>query len=137
GGALGRRGAEAAGALVTGEVGRDGIDVRGPVVRGRSGIVVSIVDLDGRRTLASDRGVAPGLGEVEPEWLGGCDVLHVSGYSLLREPIARAAFAAARLTPRVSVDLSSAADIRAFGVERFRALLAELRPELVFANEDE
>jgi sugar/nucleoside kinase (ribokinase family) len=132
-----RRGDDAAATLVTAEVERHGVQVCGPVVAGRSGVVVSIVDADGRRTMASDRGVAPGLAAVEPEWLDGCDVLHVSGYSLLREPIARAALAAARLAPRVTVDLSSAADVRAFGVERFRALLVELGPELVFANEEE
>jgi sugar/nucleoside kinase (ribokinase family) len=100
-------------------------------------VVVSLVDGDGRRTMVSDRGVAPELNEIDQAWLEGCDVLHVSGYSLLREPIARAALAAARLAPRVSVDLSSAPDIRAFGVERFRAVLEELGPDLVFANEDE
>ena len=131
------RGDDTAGALATAEVERHGVEVRGPVVPGRSGVVVSLVDGDGRRTMISDRGVAPELAEIDPAWLEGCDVLHVSGYSLLREPIARAALAAARLAPRVSVDLSSAPDIRAFGVERFRALLEELGPELVFANEDE
>src|SRR5439155_16522302 len=123
--------------LVTEEVERHGVEVRGPVVSGRSGVVVSLVDGDGRRTMVSDRGVAPELDGVDPAWLEACDVLHVSGYSLLREPIARAALAAAKLAPRVSVDLSSAPDIRALGVERFRALLRELAPELVFANEDE
>jgi len=132
-----KRGDDAAGALVTAEVERHGVEVRGPVVPGRSGVVVSLVDRDGRRTMVSDRGVAPELNEIDQAWLEGCDVLHVSGYSLLREPIARAALAAARLAPRVSVDLSSAPDIRAFGVERFRALLEELGPDLVFANEDE
>jgi ribokinase len=132
-----RRGDDAAGELVTKEVERHGVEVRGEVVAGRSGIVVSLVDGDGRRTMLSDRGVAPELDAVDPAWLEGADWLHVSGYSLLREPIARAALAAAELAPRVSVDLSSAPDIRAYGVERFRELLHELRPELVFANEEE
>ena len=132
-----RRGDDAAGELVTKEVERHGIEVRGPVVSGRSGVVVSLVGGDGRRTMLSDRGVAPELDEVDAAWLDGADWLHVSGYSLLREPIARAALAAATLAPRVSVDLSSAPDIRAYGVERFRALLGELGPELVFANEEE
>jgi ribokinase len=132
-----KRGDDEAGALVTAAVERHGVEVAGPVVPGRSGVVVSLVDGEGRRTMLSDRGVAPELDEVDPAWLEGCDLLHVSGYALLREPIARAALAAARLAPRVSVDLSSAADIRAYGVERFRALLEELGPELVFANEEE
>lgn len=128
-----------AGALLAAELERRGVELRGPVVPGRSGIVVSLVAADGGRTMASDRGVAPELAadELEPDWLEGCDVLHISGYSLLREPIAAAALAAARLAPKVSVDLSSAADIRAYGPERFRALLDELSPDLVFANEEE
>jgi sugar/nucleoside kinase (ribokinase family) len=38
---------------------------------------------------------------------------------------------------RVSVDLSSWSAIRERGVHRFRALVEELRPEVVFANEQE
>jgi sugar/nucleoside kinase (ribokinase family) len=132
-----KRADDPAGALLTDAVERHGVEVRGPVVPGRSGVVVSLLDGDGQRTMLSDRGVAPELDDVAAEWLDGCDVLHVSGYSLLREPIARAALAAARLAPRVSLDLSSAPDIRAFGVERFRGLVSELGPELVFANEEE
>jgi ribokinase len=132
-----QRGDDAAGALVTAEVEGHGVEVRGPVVEGRSGIVVSLVDGDGRRTMLSDRGVAPQLERLDPAWVEGADWLHVSGYSLLREPIARAALAAARRAPRVSVDLSSAPDVRAYGADRFRALLGELGPELVFANEEE
>jgi ribokinase len=132
-----RRGDDAAGELVATEIERHGVEVRGQVAVGRSGVVVSLVDGDGRRTMLSDRGVAPELDGVEPGWLEGADWLHVSGYSLLREPIARAALAAARLAPRVSVDLSSAPDIRAYGAGRFRRLLEELAPELVFANEAE
>jgi len=98
---------------------------------------VSLVDGDGRRTMLSDRGVAPQFERLDPAWVEGADWLHVSGYSLLREPIARAALAAARRAPRVSVDLSSAPDVRAYGADRFRALLGELGPELVFANEEE
>jgi sugar/nucleoside kinase (ribokinase family) len=37
----------------------------------------------------------------------------------------------------VSVDLSSAADIHAFGTDRFHALLHDLRPDLIFGNEQE
>ena len=64
--------------------------------------------------MASDRGTAPELAphDLEPAWFD-CDVLHISGYSLLREPIASAAAAAAgharahgahRLARRLGVD---------------------------------
>ena len=42
-----------------------------------------------------------------------------------------------RLPKRVVVDLSSWSVIRDYGPERFRALLEELDPDYVFANEDE
>ena len=45
--------------------------------------------------------------------------------------------AAAAGAPRVSVDLSSTAAIRAFGVEAFRDTVAAVRPQVVFANEAE
>ena len=118
---------------------RYGVDVRGPVVDGRTGTVVSLVAEDGSRTMASDRGVSPELAveELDPAWLEGCELLHLPGYSLLRSPIDGAALRAAAAAPRLSVDLSSWSAIRDFGPERFRERLEELRPEVVFANEDE
>lgn len=118
---------------------RYGVEVRGPVVDGRTGTVVSLVGADGGRTMASDRGVSPDLraDELDPAWLDGCAHLHLPGYSLLRAPVDEAALRAAALVPRLSVDLSSWSAIRDFGPERFRARLEALRPAIVFANEDE
>ena len=118
---------------------RYGVEVCGPVVEGRTGTVVSLVSEDGSRTMASDRGVSPELhvDELDPAWLDGCELLHLPGYSLLRSPIDGAALRAAELAPRVSVDLSSWSAIRDFGPERFRERLEALRPDVVFANEDE
>ena len=89
--------------------------------------------------MASDRGVSPELDvdELDPAWLEGCELLHLPGYSLLRSPIDGAALRAAELAPRLSVDLSSWSAIRDFGPARFRERLEALRPEVVFANEDE
>ena len=39
--------------------------------------------------------------------------------------------------PRLSIDLSSTAALRAYGVGRFRELLAGLRPDVVFGTEAE
>jgi sugar/nucleoside kinase (ribokinase family) len=133
-------GDDAAAGLVRADAEARGVEVAGPVAAGRTGVVVSVVGPGPARTMASDRGVAPELApeELDPAWLDGCDVLHVSGYSLLREPISKAALRAAELAPgRVSLDLSSAADIEAFGPERFRSLAERLAPDIVFANEDE
>ena len=91
---VGRRGDDAAGELVARELRAHGVEVVGPV-GGRTGVVVSIAAA-GDRTMASDRGSAPELApdELDEAWFD-CDVLHVSGYALLREPIAAAAVAAA------------------------------------------
>jgi ribokinase len=97
---------------------------------------------DGDRSLASDRGVAPSLApeELDPAWLD-CDVLHLSGYALLREPIVETSLLAARLArerdARVSVDVAAWTEIRRFGPLRFRELLDELAPDVLFATEAE
>ncbi len=136
---IGKRADDEAGGIAAAELARHGVELRGPVVSGRTGTVVSLVAEDGGRTMASDRGVSPDLraDELDPAWLEGCERLHLPGYSLLRSPVDEAALAAARLAPRVSVDLSSWSAIRDFGPQRFRERLEELHPDIVFANEDE
>jgi sugar/nucleoside kinase (ribokinase family) len=88
--------------------------------------------------MASDRGVAPELTaqQLDPAWFD-CDVLHVSGYSLLREPIAGAAQAAARHArdhgAQVSLDISTWTLVD----DAFRARVRTLAPDTVFATERE
>jgi ribokinase len=134
-----KRGTDVASDLAAAELGRYNVDIRGPVVAGRGGVVVSVRDAEGHRTMASDRGVAPLLepSEVDPAWLHSCDVLHVSGYCLLREPMASAAIEAAKHARRVSVDLASAHDIEVVGAGQFAARLEALGPDLAFATETE
>ena len=136
---VGKRASDEAGGVAAAALERYSVDVRGPVVPGRTGTVVSLVGSDGSRTMASDRGVSPELreSELEQAWFDDCDHLHLPGYSLLRSPIDEAALAAAAMAPRVSVDLSSWSAIRDFGQRRFRERLEVLAPDVVFANEDE
>ena len=136
---LGKRADDEAGRTAAGALARYGVDVHGPVVAGRTGTIVALVGVDGARTMASDRGVSPDFqaDELHPAWLDGCSHLHLPGYSLLRSPIDGTALRAAELAPRLSVDLSSWSAIRDFGPERFRERLEQLRPAIVFANEDE
>jgi ribokinase len=140
---VGKQAEDAAGTLVRSMVERRGVELAGPRAEGKTGVVVSLVGADGDRTMATDRGIAPELreDELEPAWFEGCRWLHLSGYSLLADPIAGAALAAARLARegdgRVSVDLSSWSAIRARGPQVFRASLEELAPDVVFANEPE
>jgi sugar/nucleoside kinase (ribokinase family) len=131
------RGDDVSSELATAELASQGVEICGPVLKGRGGVVVSIAAADGRRTMASDRGVATELSpaDIDPAWVRSCDVLHVSGYCLLREPMAEAVIEAAKLARRVTVDLASAHDIELIGAERFMARLRALAPELAFATE--
>jgi len=140
---IGRRGDDTAGELVAADLEGRGVQVLGPPPAGRNGVVVSLVDRDGSRTMVSDRGVAPQLApdEVEPAWFDGCDWLHLSGYSLMQEPIGSAAEEAVRLArgggSRIGLDLSSVNLIREFGRELLSERLDRIRPDAVFGNEAE
>jgi ribokinase len=133
---VGKCGHDTAGELVSHELRGQGVEVCGPV-DGRTGVVVSIAAA-GERTMASDRGSAPELtsAELEATWFD-CDVLHLSGYSLHREPIASASAHAAELArargARLSVDLSTWTGID----EPFRERVRSLEPDVVFAGERE
>jgi ribokinase len=133
------RAADPAGRMVADELASRGVELAGPVHGGRTGVVVSLSDAGRSRSMLTDRGVGPLLqaGALKDEWFAGCARLHLPAYSLLREPVQGAALAAARRLPRLSVDLSSTAALREYGVDRFRALLAGLRPEIVFGTEAE
>jgi sugar/nucleoside kinase (ribokinase family) len=139
---IAKRGDDATGELVAHELAARGVELVGPVVAGVTGVVVSIVGGDGERSLASDRGVAPSLepSELDAGWLD-CDVLHLSGYALLREPVSDAALFAAAMArergARVSVDVAAWTEIRAFGPVRFRELIDVVAPDVLFATEAE
>jgi sugar/nucleoside kinase (ribokinase family) len=138
---IAKRGDDPAGELVARELAARGVELVGPVAEGATGVVASIVH-DGDRSLASDRGVAPSFApeELDGAWLA-CDVLHVSGYALLQEPIAATALSAARLAReqggRVSVDVAAWTEIRTYGPVAFRELLDEVAPDVLFATEAE
>jgi sugar/nucleoside kinase (ribokinase family) len=140
---LGKRAGDDVGRLAAERLAAYGVDLCGPVAEDGGGIVVSLVDPDGGRTMCPDRGVAVDLrpDDVDPAWLDRCDWLHVSGYALFAEPIRSAALraveAARAAGTRVSVDLASWTGIRDMGAAAFRALLERVAPDVVFANEDE
>ncbi len=138
---IAKRGDDPAGELVARELEAHGVELVGPVTEGPTGVVVSVVET-GDRALASDRGVATTFApeELDPAWLA-CDVLHVSGYALVREPIGATALRAVQLAreagARISVDVAAWTEIRSFGAVRFRELLDELAPDVLFATEAE
>jgi sugar/nucleoside kinase (ribokinase family) len=135
---VGKTADDEAGRTARGALAGYGVDVCGPVAPGRTGTIVSLVDASGERTMASDRGVSPDLApdELDPDWFRDAH-LHLPVYSLVREPVATAALAAAEHARSVSVDLSSWSAIRDFGAARLRERVEALEPNVVFANEAE
>ena len=103
--------------------------------------MVVLVDGTGERTMLPDRAAAGELSDVDPTWLDGVTWLHVPAYSLLSEPIGSATrelVAHVRgAGGTVSIDASSVAVIESYGTDRFGALLDDVRPDVVFANEPE
>lgn len=133
---VGRRGSDAAGDVVSRALLDLGVDVVGPV-GGRNGVVVSLAS-GGDRSMASDRGVAPELAvhDLDAAWFD-CDVLHLSGYSLLLEPIASASKSAAGFArergAQIAVDVSTWTLVDVAFRDRVRAIA----PDIVFATERE
>ena len=136
------RGADEAGRLALAGLKAVGVEVLGPVGN-RNGVICSLVSPDGERSMASDRGAATALrpDDIDPTWLEGCDHLFVSGYALLREPARSAALRAVELAraqvAAVSVDLATWSAIGDAGPAAFRATVAKVAPDAVFANEAE
>ena len=139
---LGKRGDDDAGRLAAARLEQLGVELRGPVVAEGSGVIVSLVDPDGERSMCPDRGVAIELrpDELDPEWLE-CDHLHVSAYALFASPVREAAERAVELArtagATVSIDLASWSGIRDVGPDACRRLVRRLEPDVVFANEEE
>jgi sugar/nucleoside kinase (ribokinase family) len=137
---IGPRGSSVAASVVASQLIDAGIGLVG-IDAGEVGTVVSIV-AGGTRTMASDAGSQRWLESVRPEQLpDDAAMLHISGYPLLRSadpaPLA-ATCAAARLRGiQVSVDLASAAMIASYGPADFASTVAQLGPDVVFANTDE
>ena len=108
---------------------------------GHTGSIVVVVDPTGERTMLTDRGAATDLRELPVGALEGVHALHVPAYSLTVNPLAATAQTAIdtarRLGVRISVDASSTALLREFGVKRFRQLVEQLRPDVFFCNRDE
>ena len=133
---LGKRARDPVGRLLVEELEARGVELAGPEEERGTGTVVSVATPDGARTMLSDRGVSVALrpDELDDGWLRGCERLHLPAYSLVASPVREASLRAAEAVPRLSVDLSSTAALELAGVQDFRALLAGLRPDVVFAN---
>jgi sugar/nucleoside kinase (ribokinase family) len=136
---VGKRARDPAGRLLGDELRRRGVEVAGPEVDSGTGTVVSVATPEGKRAMLTDRGVAADFrpDELDPNWIGDCEWLHIPGYSLVASPLRETTVEAAQFARRISVDLSSTAAIEAAGVRAFKSLVTGLCADTVFANEDE
>ena len=137
-----KRVADPVGNMVLDQIARRGVEVVGPVVGSEvahTGVVVSLSGFEGERSMLTDRGVSPSLGpdELLPQWFEGCSWLHLPLYSLAAGPVLGASLRARQWVERTSVDLSSLTVLRAAGKGEVAALLGEVRPDIVFATEEE
>jgi sugar/nucleoside kinase (ribokinase family) len=108
-----------------------------------TGAIAVLVGPDGQRTMATQRGASVGLApeDLEETWFHDVHLIHVPAYSLFVEPLAAATRAAIKLVRdrggMLAVDLSSAAGLRVYGPSRMAYVLARLKPEVLFATQEE
>ena len=137
---IGQLGDDESAAWLRGSLVASGVEVVGHV-GGRSGTVVSLVDETAERSMLTDRGSAQDLRDPKPVWLDGAGALHVPMYSFEGEPLAGAtrtliAWAQDRRLV-ISLDASSTSLLHAMGIDRARALIRQVRPDVLLVNEDE
>lgn len=134
---VGRVGADPLGDALVGRLRDGGVDAR--VQRGgRTGCIVVLVHPDGERTMLPDRGASADLGPVPVDWLRDARWLHLPAYALSAETSASSALAAVHAAASagcaVSLDASSTSFLVEYGASRYRDLIAEIRPAVLFAN---
>lgn len=138
-----RVGDDEAGRRLVAEIESAGVEVKAVHGEDPTGAVAVLVGPGGERTFARQKGASMGLREedLRPEWFDGVRLLHVPAYSLFQEPLGGSSRRAVELIRAggglVSVDLSSAADLKNYGGARMAYELARLRPELLFATKAE
>jgi sugar/nucleoside kinase (ribokinase family) len=137
---IGQVGSDNLGEQLCASLRASGVDVC-TVAEGRTGSIVVIVQPNGERTFLTDRGVASDLSVFDAAHLAGVSVVHVPTYSLAIDPLAttavqyiRAARAAGAL---ISIDASSTAVLRDYGVDPYAALIASIAPDVFLCNSDE
>lgn len=107
---------------------------------GRSRETVIIVDTDASRSMVSDLGdsfTAPHASRINE--LPGSSLLHVSLSSLVRDPSGetRKLIERSRHGRFLSIDAGSASAVRAWWGSEMSRFFETVRPDVVFANEDE
>jgi ribokinase len=140
---IGKVGNDAAAKLLVWDLLKEGVLPETVTEEGSTATLTYVVRQWGQVELMPDRGVAIKLRpeEVDSSWLSDAQWLHLPSPSLLALPIGTAAARAVRLArdakAAVSIDLHSADDIKKYGVGKFTHLLKSIRPDVIFATEDE
>ncbi len=137
---IGQIGNDLAGHQLRDQLLASGVEVVGGF-SGRTGTIVVLVDQDGERTMLTDRGSSAELATPLDAWIAGLAMLHIPFYSLATEPLASTARTlierARGQRTQVSIDVSSTSVLRAYGTQRAIELLREIRPAIIFFNEEE
>jgi sugar/nucleoside kinase (ribokinase family) len=137
---IGCVGDDLGGLVLTQELKQRGVDLR-LQVRGTTGMIVVLIDQAGERVMFPSRGASLQLESVDPAWLDGLDILHVTAYSFdggsTAETVRQAVREQHRRGGKVSLDVSSTGMIDHFGVISFLELMDDLRPDFISANRDE
>ena len=137
-------GRDATGRALVDAVRSDGVTPRVSRIAGTpTGRIGVFVAPGGERSFVADRGAADLLepDDLRPAWFGGVDALHLPAYSLLGEPLGRAAQRAIELArgvgASVSVDLASIGPLLSGGRRAARSLIAAIEPDVLFATATE
>jgi sugar/nucleoside kinase (ribokinase family) len=137
---VGQVGDDATGARLVAQLQAAGVDTR-VTASGTTGTIVVLVDADGERTMLTDRGASTQLASAPDAVLDDVTILHVPAYSLTTEPLAGVAYGligeAVERGIAVTIDASSVAELRDYGIDEFLGLLEQLRPRVFFCNRAE
>lgn len=122
----------------------DRVTVRAVRIAGaRTGRIGVLVAPGGERSFVTDRGAALRLRpeDLKPSWFVGADLLHLTVYSLLGDPLADSGLRAIALARAagalISLDLASIGPLLAGGRRAARELIAGIAPDVLFATAGE
>lgn len=138
---IGAVGEDLGGVVLTTELEQRGADVRMQVSDAATGMIVVLIDEHGERLMFPSRGASAAMAPIDPTWLEGIELLHITAYSFEGGSTAESVMDAVRTVKgrggRVSLDVSSTGMIDHFGIPAFLDLMAECRPDFISANRDE
>ena len=137
-------GRDPAGRALVKAVTADGVVARVTRVAGEpTGRIGVLVAPDGQRSFVADRGAADRLDalDLRADWFKKVGLLHLPIYSLIGDPLGKAARRAIHLTRlaggQLSLDLASSGPLLAGGRRAAEAIVQSVRPDLLFATRAE